>query len=770
MELKHLIDSSSFLKKYRYLEQSYDFSKIKISNILLHYKRGIHLIHNKKLRVEDLKNEIIFLIFLSYHNNNISQVNASRIWSLICKALLLKIFDQYLLIDYPLYKKFIFIVGMGKIGVKDLNFTSDIDIIIFFDSKNSSYDSHDLNQSIRKMISEISNISPHFFHKIDLRLRPDLGNSHLITDIENAIDYYSSVGRNWERLAFHRSQFIGGNILLYDSFIKSIRSFLFRRSFDYYAIDEIKNLFSQKQTTKVLDIKNSFGFIRSCENIIHFNQLLWSGKFERLRENSIHKIFNILSNYNFLSNKDLIIIKDAYYYYRKIENYLHIKQNTFQNTVSENDIFLKMIDPNYFGQLQKKSKDIQSIFNKLFDNQTVTKDLKLDTFNKKSNEIINKLIDRAKNINSSNAVKEDYLQSIYHLIDVLSQEKNKNELLIKFDFLINYYKSGVHLTSLYRYNQHLYKEIIFIFDQSPKLTKLLQKNFFLIESLVYFFNYGLPDFKLRKSTENFDLDLKKIIQDIYESVFLLDYLYLSKKISFDIYLRKRNNNLSKFIFNLFQFVKTDYLTNKPNIFSDLCPILFGSLATKEAISSSDADIFFIYTDTKNNHIDNIKIVRRFYNIFNQYIDRDFISVDDRNKPFDKTSDQVITLENFFNFYKNTDEIFHILSFQKIRILSSNLQLNKNFYINKKKIMSHFSKPKPEYLMKMIDIKKPSESIRDLFQIYKIFLEITLLNNKDFKLMENLEYLRGSLVLEDLTSSPSKINKKLFLDELLKELF
>ena len=770
MELKHLIDSSSFLKKYRYLEQSYDFSKIKISNILLHYKRGIHLIHNKKLRVEDLKNEIIFLIFLSYHNNNISQENASRIWSLICKALLLKIFDQYLLIDYPLYKKFIFIVGMGKIGVKDLNFTSDIDIIIFFDSKNSSYDSHDLNQSIRKMISEISNISPHFFHKIDLRLRPDLGNSHLITDIENAIDYYSSVGRNWERLAFHRSQFIGGNILLYDGFIKSIRSFLFRRSFDYYAIDEIKNLFSQKQTTKVLDIKNSFGFIRSCENIIHFNQLLWSGKFERLRENSIHKIFNILSNYNFLSNKDLIIIKDAYYYYRKIENYLHIKQNTFQNTVSENDIFLKMIDPNYFGQLQKKSKDIQSIFNKLFDNQTVTKDLKLDTFNKKSNEIINKLIDRAKNINSSNAVKEDYLQSIYHLIDVLSQEKNKNELLIKFDFLINYYKSGVHLTSLYRYNQHLYKEIIFIFDQSPKLTKLLQKNFFLIESLVYFFNYGLPDFKLRKSTENFDLDLKKIIQDIYESVFLLDYLYLSKKISFDIYLRKRNNNLSKFIFNLFQFVKTDYLTNKPNIFSDLCPILFGSLANKEAISSSDADIFFIYTDTKNNHIDNIKIVRRFYNIFNQYIDRDFISVDDRNKPFDKTSDQVITLENFFNFYKNTDEIFHILSFQKIRILSSNLQLNKNFYINKKKIMSHFSKPKPEYLMKMIDIKKPSESIRDLFQIYKIFLEITLLNNKDFKLMENLEYLRGSLVLEDLTSSPSKINKKLFLDELLKELF
>ena len=144
----------------------------------------------------------------------------------------------------------------------------------------------------------------------------------------------------------------------------------------------------------------------------------------------------------------------------------------------------------------------------------------------------------------------------------LSQNKNKDELLIKFDYLINYYKSGVHLTSLYKYNQHLFKEIIFIFDQSPKLTNLLQKNNFLIESLVYFFNYGLPNFCLREPTENFDLDLKKIIQDIYESIFLLDYLYLSKRISIKIYLKRRNRDISKFIFNLFQFVKIDYLNNK----------------------------------------------------------------------------------------------------------------------------------------------------------------------------------------------------------------
>ena len=119
----------------------------------------------------------------------------------------------------------------------------------------------------------------------------------------------------------------------------------------------------------------------------------------------------------------MITIKDAYYFYRKIENYLHIKQNTFQNNVSKNDDFLTIIDPNYYDHLLEKSIDIQNIFKKLFDNQTTTKDVKLEIFNKKSNEIILKLIERAENINSSNSVKDDYLKSIHHLIDLLSQKK-----------------------------------------------------------------------------------------------------------------------------------------------------------------------------------------------------------------------------------------------------------------------------------------------------------------------------------------------------------
>ena len=251
MELNELTKYSSFLKKYEYLEEDFN-SKKDFKNILNYYKTSIsRIIQNSNYSltgIEKLKNEIIYLIFSSSHEGIINQECASRLWSLICKNFVTKIFNFYILrsFDHKILKNF-FILGLGKIGVKDLNFTSDIDLIIFFDSKNSDIELSDFNKLIKKITSDITNISPSFFHKIDLRLRPDLGGANIVTDLDSAIDYYSSVGRNWERLAYHRSNFICGNILLYSSFLNSIKSFLFRRSFDFYAIDEIKKLFERKK-------------------------------------------------------------------------------------------------------------------------------------------------------------------------------------------------------------------------------------------------------------------------------------------------------------------------------------------------------------------------------------------------------------------------------------------------------------------------------------------------------------------------------------------
>ena len=351
----------------------------------------------------------------------------------------------------------------------------------------------------------------------------------------------------------------------------------------------------------------------------------------------------------------------------------------------------------------------------------------------------------------------------------MSKHNKRDDLILKFDYLINYYKSGVHLTALYKYNSKLFPELIFIFENSPKLTNLINKNNFLIESLVYFFNYGIPKFKLKEYSDNFDLDLKKSIQDIYEILFLLDYLLLSKKISNSDFLNKRNTAVRKFIFYIFELVKNDYLSNRGNIISDLTPILFGSYGIKKATNFSDLDIFFIYQSKENNHLDNIKIVRRFYSIIKQYIDSNILIIDDRNKPFDRDSDQVTNIDSFFSFYESTTEPFHKLSFLKIYPLTNNLTLAKYFNKLKRKIIINFSKIDEDYLLKIVDIKNPLQSTKDLYQIYKILEDLCYINKKKFLYFDKIMLLRELLMINELTGSPSNINNKQYLDELLLKL-
>ena len=150
----------------------------------------------------------------------------------------------------------------------------------------------------------------------------------------------------------------------------------------------------------------------------------------------------------------------------------------------------------------------------------------------------------------------------------------------------------------------------------------------------------------------------------------------------------------------------------------------------------------------------------------QYIDPNILIIDDRNKPFDRDSDQVINIENFFSFYSKTNEPFHKLSFMKVCLLTNNLKLSKYFAKMKKQIISNFSKIDNDYLLKIADIKKPLKNNKDLFQLFKIKEDINHINNKEFSYSDDIDYLRELLMLENLTSNPSKVDNKKYLDRLL----
>ena len=278
MELDNLINYSNFIKSHKSLISNFNNSDYSKKSIINYFNNNLPDYFNAKSenyeKFQKLKDQIIILIFISRYRNIIDHVTSARLWSLLMRKYLGKIFHHYLSLEYKHYRKNFFILSLGKLGVSDLNYSSDIDLIIFFKS-NDETSFNSFNKTIKKILSNISNISVSYFHKIDLRLRPDFGTDSIISDIDNSIEYYSSVGRNWERLAFHRSSFLSGNYSLYLNFKSSIHNFLYRKSFDFYAIDEIKKLFTFSNSTKsTIDIKSSLGYIRTCENILHFFNMI----------------------------------------------------------------------------------------------------------------------------------------------------------------------------------------------------------------------------------------------------------------------------------------------------------------------------------------------------------------------------------------------------------------------------------------------------------------------------------------------------------------
>ena len=154
---------------------------------------------------------------------------------------------------------------------------------------------------------------------------------------------------------------------------------------------------------------------------------------------------------------------------------------------------------------------------------------------------------------------------------------------------------------------------------------------------------------------------------------------------------------------------------------------------------------------------------------NQYIDKEFLVIDDRNKPFDKSSDQVIQFDNFFDFYLKTDEIFHQLSFLKTKILSYSINITRLFNHRKNEIIFQYFLIDKNYIQKMIDLKNPKENFKDLVQLYKISDEIYSFNKEEFPLKEKLKIFNEELLSESLYSSSTKTDLNQSLDELLRNL-
>lgn len=233
------------------------------------------------------------------------------------------------------------ILGMGKLGGRELNYSSDIDLIYIYTSSmgethpdpagrklsNHEYFSK-LAQSITKTINEIT-LDGNVF-RVDLNLRPEGQSGEIANSLASCEIYYQSWGRTWERQALIKARVSAGSESLGKNFFALLQPFIYRRHLDFAAVEEIRAMkdkidqsLKEKKSEKG-NIKLGYGGIREIEFSVQGYQLLFGGRDNSLRVSNTLIVLDRLLEKGLVQQGDHQSLKEAYVFLRNLENRVQI--------------------------------------------------------------------------------------------------------------------------------------------------------------------------------------------------------------------------------------------------------------------------------------------------------------------------------------------------------------------------------------------------------------------------------------------------------------
>ncbi len=192
------------------------------------------------------------------------------------------------------------VLALGKLGSRELNYSSDVDLILLFDPgtmpRRARDDPGEAAVRYGRRLVELlqQRTSDGYVARVDLRLRPAPEVTPILLSIDAAISYYESSAQPWERAAFIRARACAGDRALGQRFLREIQPFIWRRAIDFGAIDEIRDIslrirdhFAQGQRFGPgYDLKRGRGGIREAEFFTQVQQLIHGGRDSALRASS----------------------------------------------------------------------------------------------------------------------------------------------------------------------------------------------------------------------------------------------------------------------------------------------------------------------------------------------------------------------------------------------------------------------------------------------------------------------------------------------------
>lgn len=399
-----------------------------------------------------------------------------------------------------------FALAMGKMGAYELNYSSDIDLIILFDETRHPPEIWGnlravfikITKRLIKLLSE--NTAEGYVFRTDLRLRPDASVTPVCIATDPAERYYESLGRTWERAAFIKARACAGAIKAGDDFLARLDPFIWRRHLDFALIEDAHEMRLRIKEHKGLhgaikaaghNMKLGQGGIREIEFFAQTQQIIHGGKDRSLRMRGTVDALNALEKKGFVPKSVAQALIKAYEAHRTLEHRIQMLDDAQTHIIPEGEAKRQQLSmlcqspslADFEAETEARLGNVHRIIEAFFNDDPEPKDTKTTwSAPKRAAEITQGWLSYPA-LRSERAVRI-FGQLKPKILASLCNAQTPDEALIRFDTFLRGLPAGVQVFSLFKANPDLLEMLVDICAMAPDLARYLGQNPRVLEAVI----------------------------------------------------------------------------------------------------------------------------------------------------------------------------------------------------------------------------------------------------------------------------------------------
>jgi [glutamine synthetase] adenylyltransferase / [glutamine synthetase]-adenylyl-L-tyrosine phosphorylase len=542
----------------------------------------------------------------------------------------------------------LFVLAMGKMGADELNYSSDIDLIVFFDPKapTLALDIEPqpffvrITQALARLLQQRT--SDGYVFRVDLRLRPDPASTQVAISTDAALHYYEREGRTWERAAMIKARPCAGDLVAGRTMIAELSPFVWRKHLDFAALADVHEMKRQMQTYRGQtdisveghNVKVGRGGIREIEFFAQTQQLIAGGRHVELRVRPTLAALEVLASSHWITNRARDELSEAYKFLRRVEHRLQMVADEQTHSLPDEVEAVERF-AHFFGydsreafatELLAQLNIVQAHYSKLFEGDDPTGTVKLPPVDYGAGPEDQRLLQQLAALGFKEPVKvtetvREWMRGEYRvfrtestraafaeflpaLMDGLAHADEPDRAVAVFDRFLQALQRGGRLVTLLSQNRDLVALVALVLGAAPRLGDMLARQPQLMDGLIdpRFFG-AMPDQRelsarlaaTLKDAARYEEFLDRLRLFGQESLFLIGTRILSGTVSAQQASIAFADVAEGIVHTVHGLVTDRFAAQHGRIRGQETAILaMGRLGSREMTASSDLDLILLY--------------------------------------------------------------------------------------------------------------------------------------------------------------------------------